>query len=105
MVRITRIALFAFISLSCSGQEPKKPEIPKDTAIEYFKASAEQLQAQVALDQAQKLLDSRTQILQQIIAKITQACGDKFQPNKDQQGNLECVAKVVPVSAPAPKVK
>lgn len=90
------VLAFALLVTSAGSQEkkidPKAPVISQELLAKYFKS-------QLALEQTQARLKTITQDLQQIIAQINTACGDKFQAQIGPDGDPACQPK------PEPKAK
>jgi hypothetical protein len=97
MKRVFAVFLFATLSFA-EDKKPvvKTPEISKDLMIRYYKAAAQQAQAQVVLDRAQKDFDAKSQTIQSLVVDITKECGDGFQPTLNGQGDLSCIEKPKP---------
>jgi hypothetical protein len=91
------LAVLLFIATLSFAQEkkeaPKAPELPKEIVARYFKAAAQQAQAQIMLDRAQKEFDTKSQMIQQLVGEMAKQCGDQYQPNLNAQGDPECVVK------------
>lgn len=84
---------------AASAQTPKPPDIPATLSAKFFKAHSESTDAQLQVINAQRQVDAKVQAERQVIAELQAACGEKFQPNMNQQGDVVCVAK--PAEKPA----
>lgn len=97
----TTLFLFSCLAGAAIAQTPKKtpenpsapPAISPALAARVFKAQAQSLQAQLGVDQAQKMLTDRNQNLQAAISELQSTCGTKFQLQLDQSGDPVCVVK------------
>lgn len=78
------------------------PQIPDGLAKRFFKAHAESSDANLAVINAQKVVEQKVQAERQVIAELQAACGEKFQPNMNQAGDVVCQAKP---EVPKPEAK
>jgi hypothetical protein len=105
------------VSVGALAQTPKAPEPPKPAKTgdapaipvelreKYFKAVSQAQQAQVQLEQLQKVVTERNTEVQASVAELTKACGDKHRPNIGKDGEPFCEAKPPEPVKPAEPVK
>ena len=73
---------------------PMKPPVLTDAQkAAFFKAQAQTLQAGAEAQRAQQVAQQKAAALQAVIAEVSKACGDKYQPSLDNTGDLVCVVK------------
>lgn len=112
-MRTSRIAVTSAV-LTCAamlvlGQQkpaeskPGAPALPEALKAKYFKASAQSLQAQTQMEQVRQLVTQRNTEFQAVVSEIQKACGEKFQPQIDKEGDPACVVKPEPAKAPEKK--
>lgn len=80
---------------------PPPPVIPAALVTRVFKAQAQLAQAELQQAGADAAVQSKAQVVQELFKELQTVCGDKNQPQLNQQGDPVCVAK--PWSAPPPK--
>lgn len=90
------VILFAAVAIAQDKPAPKAPAVPVVSdalKAKLFKISAQQAQAQMAMQQAQETLKAKGQEWQSVVAEVMKVCGDKFYPTFDKDGDPVCTAK------------
>lgn len=105
IILLTAFMLAGIVTGTLFSQTPPTADKPKDDPKPTISAEirAKFYKAQVELLNAQRAVDQKTQAMQQVVGEINAVCGEKFIPNLDQAGDLQCVPRPTPPKVEEPK--
>lgn len=83
--------------------EDKPPVIDDHARAQFWKAQAGAVQAQESVKEATQKAQAAQVELQAAVEQLKKECGDKFQPQMGNSGDVECVVKPEPPKPPVKK--
>ena len=97
MKSLLTIAVLLFAAIAWSATTA--PVIDQVLAGRFFKAQAQDVQAQMALQTAKDEATKKQTAFDAVVDELKKACGDKYEPQLNSNGDPVCVAKPEPAKA------